>query len=307
MFHEIIRFELRYRLRRPAFWVYFILVMLATAYAFSDGDLPLKDKEFINSPAALANFQAMMSIFLMLVSATIMGTPLYRDLEHDTKEYYLSYPITRAGYFWGRYLGSFVFVALVGAAMPLGAMLGSHLGPLFGWQPASRYGHSPQWFYWQPYLVQALPNLFFTSSVFFGLVAVFRNVKVIYSSSMFLFLGYIIANFFLHNIQNPKMIYLADPFDVNGLQSEISGLLVERLNGHTIPLTGLLLQNRLLWTGIGLAGVLVTWWRFNFERFFGGRRTRTPAGTPPAYSAEAATPAPHIQLRGSCSALPGLS
>jgi ABC-type transport system involved in multi-copper enzyme maturation permease subunit len=299
MFREIFRFEFKYRSRRPAFWIYFVLVLLATGWAFADGDLPLKDKEFINSAAAVANFQAMMSIFLMIVSATIMGTPLYRDLEHDTKEYYLSYPITRAGYFWGRYAGSFLFVALVGTAMPLGAMLGSRLGPLFGWQPATRYEHSPQWFYWQPYLFQALPNLFFTSSLFFGLVAVFRNIKVIYSSAMFLFLGYIIANFFLHNINDPKVIYLSDPFNVNGLRSETSGLLPERLNNHTIPLTGLLLQNRLLWTGVGLVGVLLTWWRFDFERFFGGRRTRTPAGTPPAYSPETITATPHIQLRGS--------
>jgi len=289
MLSEIFHFEVRYRLRRPAFWVYFIFVFLATAWAFANGDLARQDQEFINSPVSLANFQTVMTIFLMLVSATIMGTPLYRDLEHNTKEYYLSYPITRAGYFWGRYSGSFVFVALVGAAMPLGAMLGSQLGPLFGWQPATSYEHSPQWFYWQPYFFQVLPNLFFTSSLFFGLVAVLRNVKVIYSSGMFLFLGYIIANFFLHNIHDPKVIYLSDPFNFNGLRSATSGLLPERLNGHTVPMTGLLLDNRLLWTGVGLAGLLLTWWRFNFERFFGGRRTRTPAGTPPAYTSETAT------------------
>lgn len=300
MFRQIFRFELQYRRRRPAFYIYFFVILLATIYGFASGDIALHDKEYINAPAALANFQAQLSVFLMLVSATIMGTPLYRDLEHDTKEYYLSYPITRAGYFWGRYLGSFFFVALIGAAIPIGAMLGSRLGPAFGWQPAARYEASPLWFYWQPYLIQVLPNLFFTSSLFFGLVAVFRNVKVIYSGCLFLFLGYILSNFFLNNIQNPTVIYLADPFNVNGLRAETSGFSPALLNTHTIPQTGLLLENRLLWLAVGAAGLLITWLRFDFERFFSGRRTRTPAGTPPAYSPESAvSPAPHIRLQGS--------
>jgi ABC-2 type transport system permease protein len=300
MFRQIFRFELQYRFRRPAFYVYFFTVLLLTAWGFANGDLPAADKEFLNSPAVLANFMATMSLFLMLVSATFMGTPLYRDLEHDTKEYYLSYPITKAGYFWGRYLGSFFFVALVGAAVPIGAMLGSRLGPVFGWQPAGRYEASSQWFYWQPYLTQLLPNLFFTSSLFFGLVAVFRNVKVIYSSGMFLFLGYIIGNFFLHNIHDVRVIYLSDPFNINGLRSETSSFSPEQLNGHTVHMTGLLLQNRLLWLSVGGTGLLLTWLRFKFERFFGGHQTRTPAGAAPLYTPDtAARPAPHIHLRGS--------
>lgn len=300
MFRQIFLFELRYRSRRPAFYVYFFTVLLLTAWGFADGDMPSHDKEFLNSPAVLANFSAGLSMFLMLVSATIMGTPLYRDLEYDTKEYYLSYPITRAGYFWGRYLGSFFFVAAAGAALPLGAMLGSWLGPVFGWQPATRYEASPQWFYWQPYLTQMLPNLFFTSSLFFGLVAVFRNVKVIYSAALFLFLGYIIGNFFLHFIQNVRVIYLIDPFNINGLRWETDGFSPQQLNGHTVPITGLLLQNRLLWLAVGGAGLLITWLRFSFERFFGGRQTRTPTGTPPVYTPETTIPAtPNIHLRGS--------
>ncbi|HXB94192.1 MAG TPA: hypothetical protein VNU70_03500, partial [Puia sp.] len=299
MFRQIFRFELQYRSRRPAFYIYFFTVLLLTAWGFANGDLPAAEKEFLNSPAVLANFQATMSLFLMLVSATFMGTPLYRDLEHDTKEYYLSYPITKAGYFWGRYLGSFSCVALIGAAVPIGAMLGSRLGPVFGWQSADRYEASPQWFYWQPYLTLMLPNLFFTSSLFFGLVAVFRNVKVIYSSGMFLFLGYIIGNFFLHNIQDVRVIYLSDPFNINGLRSETGGFSPERLNRHTVALTGLLLQNRLLWLSVGSIGLLLTWLRFNFERFFGGRQTRTPGGAPPRFTPDTTDrPAPHIHLRG---------
>jgi ABC-2 type transport system permease protein len=298
MFSQIFLFEIRYRLRRPAFYVYFAVVFLFTALGFAQGGLPAGEKEFFNSPAQLAEFCATMSIFLLLVSSAIMGTPLYRDLEHNTKEYYLSYPITKAGYFWGRFLGSFFFVLMISLGVILGARLGTGLGPILGWQPATRYGPNRLAFYLQPWLTLVVPTLFFTSALFFGLVAVFRNVKVIYSSGLFLFLGYIMANFFLHNIHNNTIIYLADPFLQNGMRVAVSGLSPDQLNHDLIPFTGLVLYNRILWVSIGALVLAFTWWRFSFERFFSGRASKDKTAAQPA-----AIPVPtgrptHIQLSG---------
>lgn len=272
MFLQIFLFEIKYRLRRPAFYLYFLFIFIFSLLSFAKGALPVQEKEFINAPASLALFSSIVSLFLMLVSSAIMGTPLYRDIEHNTKEYYLSYPITKAGYFWGRYLGSFFFVLVTGGAIYLGAWLGTQLGPALGWTAGRRYGPNPAINYLYPFLTIMLPNIFFTSSLFFGLVAIFRNVKVIYSSGMFLFLGYIVANFFLHNIRNPTVIWLSDPFAINGLRMETGGYSPAQLNGPVIALRGLFLQNRLLWIALGGAGLLFTYWRFSFEKFFSGRQ-----------------------------------
>src|ERR1700748_2671566 len=140
MFSQIFLFEIRYRLRRPAFYIYFLAIFSFSLVAFGFGKFGTAEKEVFNSAHMLSGFCATMSIFLMLVSSAIMGTPLYRDLEYNTKEYYLSYPITKAGYFWGRYLGSFVFVLLIGAGVVLGARVGVTLGPVLHWQSAARYG-----------------------------------------------------------------------------------------------------------------------------------------------------------------------
>lgn len=268
MFLQIFLFEIKYRLRRPAFYIYFLFVLGFSLLSFAQGALPLAEKELINAPAMLALFSSLLSVFMMLVSSAIMGVPLYRDIEHNTKEYYLSYPITKAGYFWGRYLGSWVFVLLIGAAVSLGAYLGAKLGPAMGWAPASRYGENRLVYYWYPYVTILVPSLFFTSSLFFGLVAIFRNVKVIYSSGLFLFLAYILGNFFLHTIHNPRVIYLTDPFLVNGLRMDTDALSPDRLNTSVLPMRGLFLENRILWTSIGLLVLIATYWRFSFERFF---------------------------------------
>ena len=270
MFIELFLFEIKYRLSRPAFYCYFFLVLVFSVFTFCKGNVPAGDGVHINAPSVLMQYSSIMSFFLMLMSAFFMGITLYRDIEHGVSEYYLSYPITRPGYFWGRFLGSFVFVAITGAAVLLGAWLGSLLGPLLHLQPAERFGPNRFMYYWQPYRAIILPNLFFTSALFFGLVSVFRTVKVIYSGAMFLFLGYLIGNFFLRNIHNLNVIYLSDPFLMNGLRLALSDWSPPQLNSSVLMFDGLLLQNRILWMSLGLVIVLLTYWRFSFERFFRG-------------------------------------
>ena len=283
MFLQIFLFEIKYRLRRPAFYLFCAFGLIFALLNFANGAVPVIEKEFVNAPAVLAIFSAAASIFLMLVSSSIMGVPLYRDIEHNTKEYYLSYPITKAGYFWGRWLGSFLFVVLISIGVLLGAWLGTRIGPAFGLSSAESYGPNHFYYYLYPFLTLILPNMFFTSALFFGLVAVFKNVKVIYSSGLFLFLGYIIANFFLSNINNPKVIYLTDPFLMNGLRAATAGVSARQLNGSVIHMEGLLLTNRIIWISVGAVILLLTYLRFSFERFFSGshgRRTIAPENPP---------------------------
>src|SRR6476659_3753871 len=169
MFNKIFLFEIKYRLHRPAIYLYFLACLGFTFLAFAIGAMPLDEKQFINGTSALAFYVSIMSMMMMLVSSSIMGIPLYRDIEYDTKEYYLSYPITKAGYFWGRYLSSFLFVVVVDSAVLFGAYLGCKAGPAIGWVDTVHYGPNHFINYIQPFLTIALHNLFFTSSLFFGL------------------------------------------------------------------------------------------------------------------------------------------
>src|ERR1700744_4226792 len=117
MFVEIFLFEIRNRVRRPAVYLYFSAVLIFTLFAFSTGSLPVGEKEHINSPYLITFWCCGMTMMMMLISSSVMGMALYRDIEFQTKDYYLTYPITKAGYFWGRCLGSFVFMILLATAI----------------------------------------------------------------------------------------------------------------------------------------------------------------------------------------------
>lgn len=274
MFSKIFLFEINYKLRRPAVYIYFLLGFVFTALSFAKGAMPLDEDQLINGASALALFTAIMSLMAMVVSSSVMGLPLIRDIEYNTKEYYLSYPITKAGYFWGRFLSSFFFVLVISSSVQFGAYMGTFLGPVFGWSPASHYGANVFWYYFQPFITIAIPNLFFSSALFFGLVSATKNVKVIYTSGALLFLGYLFANFLIHAAGSMKAIYLCDPFMVDALRYERSLQTLTQKNTMVTQFRGLLLWNRVIWTSVALFILLYTYIRFSFEKFFAAKANK---------------------------------
>jgi ABC-2 type transport system permease protein len=275
MFRKIFLFEIQNRVRRPAIYLYFAAALIFTISSFATGSLPVGEKEHINSPYLIAFWCAAITMMMMLVSSSVMGVAMYRDIEYNTKDYYLTYPITKAGYFWGRYLGSFFCMLLVSSAILIGIYIGSRLGPAMGWKDPKQYGPNQLSYYLWPFFTIALPNILFTSSLFFGLVAITRNVKVIYSGGILLFLGYFLAIFFFNNTNNTSVINLADPFALNGVRLASSGANSLQKNTGPFPVDGQFLLNRIIWGGLGLAILLYTYLRFNFETFFSGKRDKS--------------------------------
>src|ERR1700712_908689 len=151
MFLKIFLFEIQNRVRRPAVYLYFSAILLFTLFAFATGSLPLAEKEHINSPYLIAFWCAAMTMMMMLVSSSIMGTAIYRDIEYQTKDYYLTYPVTKAGYFWGRYLGSFAFMVVLALGILSGVYLGTVIGPAVGKTDHAQYGPNKLIYYLYPF------------------------------------------------------------------------------------------------------------------------------------------------------------
>lgn len=270
MFWQIFSFEIKYRLKRPATYIYFGIVFLITILFVATGSTPASEKVFHNAPIAMAVLMSVFSMLMMLVCSAIMGVPLYRDIDHNTSGYYLSYPITENGYFWGRYLGSFLFVILIGSGLLFGIYVSSFIGPMFNWVPAKRMGPNHWANYLQPFFLIVLPNLFFSSSIFFGLVAITRNVKVVYLASILLFIAYLLGNILTADIENRWFVKLLDPFAINTLRLETRFYTPAEQNTLLSPVKGYMLYNRLIWGGVGLVILFATYFSFSFKRFFGG-------------------------------------
>ncbi|HSK13612.1 MAG TPA: hypothetical protein VK907_10380, partial [Phnomibacter sp.] len=267
MFWQIFLFELRYRLKRPATWIYFLIFFLFAFISVSTGSTPASEKVMHNAPWTIANLNITFSMVMMLVCSAIMGVPLYRDIEHGTRQYLFSYPITKGGYFWGRFWGSFFYVAIIGTSLAWGAWAGAKVGPLFDWEPAERFGDHGLWNYFHSYFTVALGNLFLASTIFFALVALTRNVKVIYTASISLFIAYLLANFLVRDIEKAGIVKMLDPFALNTFSLITRYWTPVEKNTLHLALQGELLINRFIWMGIALVIILFAYYRFNFQKF----------------------------------------
>lgn len=285
MFYSVFLFELQYRLRRPATYIYFLVLLVLTALVVANGGTPASEKVFHNAPAIISSYMTILGIYCVLISSAVMGVPLYRDIEHQTKEYLLATPVSKGAYFWGRFWGAFFVLVLLSTGAIAGYLLATWLGPLFDWSKPERFGPNVMIHYWWPFVTVFLPSLFFTSCIFFGLVAWTRNNRVLYSASILLFILYLLANFLVRDLEKRDLVDLLDPFAINTHTNAIKYLTPAEQNTQLVALEGNLLWNRLLWAGVGLLLILGVYARFSIQGFVAersrGKKAAQKDATPP--------------------------
>jgi ABC-2 type transport system permease protein len=267
MFWKIFTFELKYRLFRPATYLYFLILFLFAFLSAVYGNVPGSEKTYINSAYTLGLLIIILTIFEIMISSAVMGVPVYRDIEYNTKGYFMAYPISEKGYLLGRFLGSFVVLILISLGVHFGMILGSIFGPIVGDEGPERYGPFNYMYYLYPTLLFTIPNLFFTGTIFFSLVALTRKIYVTYVGSILFFIGWLLANSLTQDIEYRNYSDILDPFGFNAFLNATRYWTPAEQNTVLIPLTGNLLWNRILWVGISLIIFLYTLYRFDFQRF----------------------------------------
>lgn len=267
MFNEIFFFELKYRLKRPATWAYFGILFVFALFLSIGGLTGGSEKVFINAPYAIATNLNMVSIFGIMLASAIMGVPVYRDIEHGTQHYFFSYPISEKGYILGRFAGSMMTLFLVSLGLIFGLIIGFAIGPYAGFEPAERYTSFDFWHFLQPTLLYYWSNLFFAGCIFFALVALTKRIMLAYAGGAILFIIYLVTLTLTQDIENKDLVSLMDPFGLGAIGNLTQYWTPEEQNTLTIPLSGMILWNRLLWVGMGILIFVFSLFRFDFQRF----------------------------------------
>lgn len=297
MFFNIFSFELKYRRNRAATYIYFFICFIIVTLMVAMGSTPAAEKVHHNSPFNISVMASVFSLLMSLICSAVMGVPLYRDIEYGTKDYYFTYPISKSDYFWGRFWGSFVVVIFISTAPLLGIWVGSMVGPLFGLEEADRYGANHLWSYVYPYLTMVLPNVFFTSCAFFALVAWTRNARILYTANILFFIAYLLADFLTRDFEKKNLVDILDPFALKTLGNATKYFTIADKNNLMAPFTGNLLWNRIIWVGFSLVIILVTYFRFSFQRFFNASSGRKKAAEPEFVKTGSKLALPKVSLR----------
>ena len=290
MFKEIFLFELKYRLKRPTTYIYFgflflmaFLTMLALGGAFGEsfvlGD-PSGGKVLANSPYQINWIISLLSWYGVLITCSMMGTPIFRDFEYKTHSLYYTSPISKAGYLFGRFSGSFLITLLVFLGLAAGALLAT----IMPWMEGENLGPLNIMWYLQPYLLIVIPNLFFTGTVFFTLATLSRSGLSIYLGGVIFLVLYGIASGLTSDLDNEMIANLTDPMGSAAIYYTQRYWTIAERNTFILPLSYQIVANRTLWLGLGFSILAFCYYHFSFSfantgvKLFSKRKSGNAAG-----------------------------
>jgi ABC-2 type transport system permease protein len=259
MFWEFFSFEVKFRLKSLSTYIYFLLwFTLAFMFVAAQDFGPVGNgKVLLNGPWATSLYFTLLDVFGIIVIAAIFGTSILRDFQRDTYQLLFTKPISKFAYLGGRWAGSMVATVFAFSGLVFGEMAGS-FAP---WADQSRITSGHLWWYIQPFLSIVLVQIFFLGSLFFCVAALTRKIFVVYLQGVGLFMAYLIG-LTVHSATRSLEHYwsgLLDPIGLMLLDSVTRYWTVSEKNTLLMTWTGVFLQNKLLWLGVGITALGAAW------------------------------------------------
>ena len=202
------------------------------------------------------------TLFWLLVAAGVAGEVAARDVETGMHPLAYTAPVSRAEYLGGRFLAVLALNALILLAVPLGVVLavytsGAAPGIIGPFRPAA---------YLTAYGFLALPNALLGTAVQFAWATLGRRAIGSYVGSVMLF-GVVYGGIFavMYFLEERTYAELLDAFaHLTVVDLTLNWTPIEK-STRLVTLEGPLLRSRLLWFGVALAALALTYLRFRFE------------------------------------------
>ena len=275
MFSEILHFELRQQLKAPLFWI-IAAVFAALAFAFASTDAVIvggaSGNVLRNAPLVIVRLLDNLAPLCLLLAAAFVAGAALRDFDHGTAELMFATPVRKRAYLGGRFAAGY----LVMVAIMLLCALGLAAGGSMPWIEAARLG-PPDWrgYAWA-FGVMLLPNLLFIAALLFLLATATRSLLATLIGVIAFIVLLSVAKLLTQDVNHHALAAILDPFGNRTLQIVTRYWSADQLNRQLPALDGLLLFNRLLWTGIAvvLTGAAFALFRTDREGLQWHRRTR---------------------------------
>lgn len=262
MLAGIARFEIRYQLRNPVFWVavaiFFLLGFGLTASKNVSIGTPGAVHE--NAPFAITTATAIMSVLYILVVTAFVANAIVRDDTSGFAPVVRATRVTERQMVLGRFIGGFIVAGLGYLALPFGMFMGS----VMPWVDPETVGPQVLQYYLWPFLVFAIPNIFMICAVLFGLATVLRSMMASYVGAVVLVMGYLITQGVVgQKIEYRQIFARFDPFGLGAIDDITRYWTQAEMNSRLVELTGFVPFNRIYALGIGLVSLAFTMWRFS--------------------------------------------
>ena len=284
MFFHLFKFELRYWLRQPMVYIFFLINALLVFGATSSDEITIGGgvgNVFKNAPYVVENYYGFFSLLSLLMITAFLNSAAARDFTERTSQIIFTTPIRKRDFLLGRFAGSLLI-----AIIPfLGVSAGVLIGSLMPWIEPERIGPTIWSGHWHGLMVFILPNMLFAGSIIFCIAALTRSTMLSFIGSIGLLVGYLVSLNLVGDIENEVLGALLDPFGIRTFSVATKYWTVAEQNSKSMGLEGLLLLNRIIWIAVGVSVFAFTWYRFSFdEKSRSGKQKQEPLSDPIVHS-----------------------
>lgn len=258
MWYNIFKFELQYRIKRPDTYIFFLFLFLFSIvgvdFIFQGTDFGLMKK---NSPIVIAKTMGAITGIFMILASMIMGVSVLRDFQYNIESLMFSTPIHKKDYLLGRFLGSFAVLLFAFTGLLFGMMLGEFMP----WNTSDDLLGFNAFVYLKTFLMVTLPTLFFGAALFFVTGALSRNLVVVYTQGIFVFVVFMLTK----AITNDFWQAILDPFSLTTTTFATKSWSTLEKSTQDLPFFGAIMLNKLFWLSLGIIALIYGYKKFNFN------------------------------------------
>lgn len=264
MFREFFRFELSYWLR--GWMVYLFIAVIALMFGLAAGSDEIQiggptGNAHKNAPYTVAIWYATAGVLTCFMAAAIYDSSASRDFSNKMSDLLFSKPLDKWGFLLGRFAGATVIAILPAFGISIGILAAY----VVNGSDAERWGPNYFWHHWQPFLLFVIPNTLLFGSIVFAIASVTRNTLYSFLGILLVFIVYAISQTIAGALDYEVLASLIDPFGATSFAVASKYWTVPERNTLPIPLTPLLIGNRLLCLGLSAAVFWVAGSMFSFE------------------------------------------
>jgi ABC-type transport system involved in multi-copper enzyme maturation permease subunit len=267
MFKDFFLSEIKYSLKQPMIYIFLGLMTLLT-FGITSSGIAFFDtigNAYINAPHTITVYTTFLTLFGLMIAAAFYNDAALRDHDNNFNEILFSAPISKSGYFFGRFFGALVLATIPMLGIYLGVILGTALAPAFGWVDPERFGSFYLETFINNYFLVILPNMFFAGTIIFAIANKWKSTVISFVGSLVIIIGYLVSGAFISDIDNETIAALTDTLGIRayGLHSKYFTSIEK--NTLSPSFSGLLILNRLIWTVTGIIILTLSYFSFSFR------------------------------------------
>jgi ABC-2 type transport system permease protein len=266
MFQTIFRNEISHWLRQPYVYLFaglLFVISLATMWGMAAEATGGPDAEMLNSHFRINFMSNYLSLLMLFVLPATLGAAVYRDFKSEMYTLLYAYPITKPAYLAAKFLAAYLVTAAVVLTIGFGFVLGTQM-PGVNQEVLLPFALGA---YTQLYAVYILPNMLLFGVLVFAIVTLTRNVYAGFVTIILVIVFQGLLGGLLNGEDLGYWAALLDPVGDTAVRYSVRFWTTAARNEDALPVSGVILHNRLLWMSIAIIIGGYVYRRFNFQQF----------------------------------------